>query len=79
PESERLEAEAEVLWVYLSGHPFDKYATLKIQYRLINVSDLEEGRAVDIFLLLRHINRIRNKKGKPKSFIDGQDATGKVS
>ena len=79
PASERLEAEAEVLGVYLSGHPVDKYAPLKTQYRLINVSDLEEGRAVDILLLVRHIKRIRTKTGKPMAFIDGQDATGNVS
>ena len=77
--SVKLEAEAEVLGVYLSGHPVDKYAPLKTQYRLINVSDLEEGRAVDILLLVRHIKRIRTKTGKPMAFIDGQDATGNVS
>jgi DNA polymerase-3 subunit alpha len=77
--SERLEAEAEVLGVYLSGHPVDKYAPLKTQYTLVSVSDLEEGQTVNILLLVRHIKRIRTKTGKPMAFVDGQDATGSVS
>lgn len=77
--SERLEAEAEVLGVYLSGHPVDKYAPLKTQYTLVSVSDLEEGQTVNILLLVRHIKRIRTKTGKPMAFVDGQDATGNVS
>ncbi|TLQ51309.1 DNA polymerase III subunit alpha [Lacticaseibacillus casei] len=77
--SERLEAEAEVLGVYLSGHPVDKYAPLKTQYTLASVSDLKEGQTVNILLLVRHIKRIRTKTGKPMAFVDGQDATGNVS
>ncbi|EPD07109.1 DNA polymerase III subunit alpha, partial [Lacticaseibacillus paracasei subsp. paracasei Lpp70] len=76
---ERLEEEANVLGVYLSGHPVDKYAPLKTQYTLVNVVDLAEGRTVDILLLVRHIKRIRTKTGKPMAFVDGQDATGTVS
>lgn len=79
PAGERLEEEANVLGVYLSGHPVDKYAPLKTQYTLVNVVDLAEGRTVDILLLVRHIKRIRTKTGKPMAFVDGQDATGTVS
>jgi DNA polymerase-3 subunit alpha len=80
PATERLDQEAAVLGVYLSGHPVDRYVTALRPYQpLTTVADLAEGNMVTVVLVIRRVKRIRTKKGQEMAFIDGQDATGTTS
>ncbi len=78
--TERLDQEAAVLGVYLSGHPVDRVVNQLAPYRpLAQVATLEANQTVTLVLVVRRIKQIRTKKGQEMAFIDGQDATGNVS
>ncbi|WP_225047304.1 DNA polymerase III subunit alpha [Lacticaseibacillus kribbianus] len=80
PATERLDAEAAVLGVYLSGHPVDRYVTALAPFMAITAAaDLEANQTVAVVLVVRRIKRIRTKKGQEMAFIDGQDASGTLS
>ena len=77
---ERLDQEAAVLGVYLSGHPVDRYVkALKAFQTLTAVADFEVNSRVTTVLVIRRIKSIRTKKGQAMAFIDGQDGTGSTS
>ncbi|MFD1428863.1 DNA polymerase III subunit alpha [Lacticaseibacillus mingshuiensis] len=79
-EGERIERQADVLGVYLSGHPVDRYvAQLSGFHHITPVAQLVEDSKVEVVLVVRRIKRIRTKKGQEMAFIDGQDATGATS
>ncbi len=78
--TERLDQEAAVLGVYLSGHPVDRYVNQLAPFRpLTTATAVTAGRTVTVVLVVRRIKRIRTKKGQEMAFIDGQDATGTLS
>ncbi|MFD1486271.1 DNA polymerase III subunit alpha [Lacticaseibacillus baoqingensis] len=80
PATERLDQEAAVLGVYLSGHPVDRYVTALNPYQAVTpVAELAVDATVTVVLVIRRIKRIRTKKGQEMAFIDGQDATGTTS
>ncbi|WP_461213113.1 DNA polymerase III subunit alpha [Lacticaseibacillus sp. GG6-2] len=80
PAIERLDQEAAVLGVYLSGHPVDRYVTALAPYQAVTTAaELQADTTVTVVLVIRRIKRIRTKKGQEMAFIDGQDATGSVS
>ncbi|WP_390404540.1 DNA polymerase III subunit alpha [Lacticaseibacillus jixiensis] len=78
--TDRLDQEAAVLGVYLSGHPVDRYVNaLKPFERLTSAQALVVNAQVKVVLVIRRIKRLRTKKGEEMAFVDGQDATGNVS
>ncbi|KRK73268.1 DNA polymerase III subunit alpha [Lacticaseibacillus nasuensis] len=78
--TERLDREAAVLGVYLSGHPVDRYVAALRPYQPVTaVADLVVPQTTTVVLVIRRIKRIRTKKGQEMGFIDGQDATGSLS
>ncbi|WP_461224100.1 DNA polymerase III subunit alpha [Lacticaseibacillus suihuaensis] len=80
PATERLDQEAAVLGVYLSGHPVDRYVKALAPFvTLSQAATLEANQNVAVVLVVRRIKRIRTKKGQEMAFIDGQDGSGTLS
>ncbi|WP_262314559.1 DNA polymerase III subunit alpha [Lacticaseibacillus parakribbianus] len=80
PATERLDQEAAVLGVYLSGHPVDRYVQALAPFvALTPAAALEAEQSVAVVLVVRRIKRIRTKKGQEMAFIDGQDGSGTLS
>lgn len=76
PPVERLDQEAAVLGVYLSGHPVDRYVqALKPFQQLTAVADFEVNSRVTTVLVVRRIKSIRTKK-KAKRWRLSMDKMG---
>ncbi len=61
--TERLDREAAVLGVYLSGHPVDRYVAALRPYQPVTaVADLVVPQTTTVVLVIRRIKRIRTKK-----------------
>ncbi|KRM72585.1 DNA polymerase III subunit alpha [Lacticaseibacillus brantae] len=77
--TDRLDKEAEVLGVYLSGHPVEKYAVLKTLMPIQTVATMVADSLATLIVQVRAVKTIRTKTGKEMAFVDGQDETGPVS
>lgn len=75
----KLEAEKNVLGVYLSKHPI-VYVKQKLNSSVIPVSLLNQyvSKKVDVVLYISRIKPIVDKKGNEMCFIEGYDETGNI-
>jgi len=79
--SDRLAWEKELLGLYISGHPLDKYKTV-LDKRDINIlkvkSEPKEGSIVVLGGLIEEVKPIATKKGAPMAFVRLADLTDKI-
>lgn len=75
----RLEAEKEVLGVYLSTHPI-VLVKEKLNRRVVPLMKVDQylNRNIPIVMSMTKIRVITTKKGEEMAFIEGQDETGKL-
>ncbi|MBQ0140192.1 MAG: DNA polymerase III subunit alpha [Kurthia sp.] len=77
----KLQDEKEVLGFYISTHPIEKLKQrLSISSTpLVEVSSIKMGDFVKVAAMVRHIKKIRTKKGEQMAFLDLEDETGTLS
>lgn len=79
--SEKLAWEKELLGLYISGHPLDKYRTL-IDSRDMNIKKaketLKEGAITVIAGIVEEIKQVVTKKGDQMLFVKFADFTGSM-
>jgi DNA polymerase-3 subunit alpha len=74
--TEKLTWERELLGLYLSGHPLDKFKTVieEKKYNIKNVKDNpKEGKEVTVAGMIEEIREIITKKGDPMAFMKLSD------
>ncbi len=77
---DKLRWEKELLGLFLSGHPLEKYKQ-KIDAKGVSIKKLEgskEGQSVMVVGLLSEIKEIRTKKGDPMAFVKITDFDNSV-
>ncbi len=78
---EKLAWEKELLGLYISGHPLDKYRET-IQKRDMNIKKLKEelkdGTEVMIACIVTEIRSLNTKKGDAMAFVKVSDFTGEI-
>ncbi len=81
-ETRFLSYEKEMLGVYLTGHPLQRYSSVMKMYSNISVSELDdrvrEGTVVSVGGILTDIKRTNTKKGERMGWGDLEDLTGRV-
>jgi len=81
-ETRLLSYEKEMLGVYLTGHPLQRYSSVMKMYSNISVSELDdrvrEGTVVSVGGILTDIKRTNTKKGERMGWGDLEDLTGRV-
>ena len=79
--AEKLAWEKELLGLYISGHPLDKYREI-IDKRDVNIAKvkevLKEDESVVIAAVIEEIRAINTKKGDPMLFIKIADLSGGI-
>ncbi len=79
---ERLDLEKEMLGLYISGHPLDQYRfLLERMPRLTRCAELAEaadGSEATVGGIVKTIQSIYTKKGRPMAFVVLEDLTGSV-
>jgi len=79
--TEKLAKEKEMLGVYISGHPLDRFRGELLSFTTSQVADLEkvvDGREVTIGGIITRISRKPDKKGNMMAFASVEDFTGTV-
>ena len=76
---ERLEFEADLLGVYLSGHPVQQFSKTKQWRNTQDVTAIVAEQPTRLLVYVKNIREIRTKKGEQMAFVDGNDASGEVS
>jgi DNA polymerase III subunit alpha len=74
---EQLEWERQLLGLYLSGHPFDRFRTVVEQittHRLGSVRECKERAQVEVAGLVTEVKRVQTKKGETMAFVKVEDA-----
>ncbi len=81
-ESRLLSYEKEMLGVYLTGHPLERYVSIMKMFSNAAISDLDEkvrdGAVVSVGGILTEIKRTTTKKGERMGWGDLEDLTGRV-
>ena len=76
---DRLAGEKELLGLYVSGHPLDEVPEAAGSSVKINDLELEEeGKLIDIVVLIDTIKKIITRSGKPMLFVKVEDKTGNI-
>lgn len=75
---EKLDQEHQYLGSYISGHPVDKYQSLKWLYPIVSSQQLVVGQAANVLLFIQNVKVIRTKKGQQMAFITGSDQVGTI-
>ena len=79
-ELEILKWEKELLGIYLSGHPYEKY-TGKLNGKTKNIKDIlkmEEGIKVSLAGALNEVRRMITKNKEPFAYLEIEDLTDKI-
>lgn len=77
-ETERLEAEKELLGLYVSGHPLDRYRSAMSQYarhRIAELREAEDGSVTTVAGRVRDMRVIHTRKGQDMAFVQLEDLT----
>ncbi len=77
---EILKWERELLGIYLSGHPYEKFAPL-LKNKVKNISEIlkfEEGRKVSLAGVANEIKRVFTKNKEPFAYLEIEDLTNKI-
>ncbi|MBF2054994.1 MAG: DNA polymerase III subunit alpha [Candidatus Sericytochromatia bacterium] len=78
---ELLNAEKEVIGLYVSGHPLDEDITLVeafARHRIIELSELEPGRETTVAGLVLERREVVTKKGDPMMIVKLEDLSGQI-
>ena len=79
-ESEKLIWEKELLGIYVSEHPLNKYQSF-LEKNVISIKTLninQTGKKVQIAGIINTIKKFITKIGKPMLFVEIEDLTGKI-
>lgn len=76
---ERLNLEEELLGVYLSGHPVQKFEKTHQWKNVQDISEIIENQQTRLLFYVKNIREIRTKKGEQMAFIEGNDTSGEIS
>lgn len=77
--AERLEMEKELLGLYVSGHPLDRYRAAMARFaniRLAELPELEDGSTTVIAGRVRRLKQVQTRKGQTMAFLELEDLTG---
>ena len=81
PQSTKLNWEKELLGLYISGHPLDRFRE-KLEKREINIKKIKEqltnGYPVTIAGIIETVRNVTTKKNQPMAFIRIADLTGSI-
>lgn len=81
-ESRLLSYEKEMLGVYLTGHPLERYVSMMKMFSNVSISDLDakvkDGAVVSVGGILTEMKRTNTKKGERMGWGDLEDLTGRV-
>ncbi|WP_057768646.1 DNA polymerase III subunit alpha [Lactobacillus selangorensis] len=77
--TERLDKEEQYLGVYLSGHPVEPYAAIRLVMPLTAINELQPDTRANLLGYVRRIKVIRTKKGQQMAFVTVQDASAEIS
>ncbi len=76
---QKLEWERELLGMYVSEHPLASYEQVVKQFAAISsITQLPDGRPVEIACLVSFAKRINTKKGEPMAFVTVEDRHQKL-
>jgi len=78
--TEKANWEKELLGIYVSEHPLDKYKTfLEKNATLIKALTIKQaGKSVKIVGIINTVKKFITKVGKPMLFVELEDLTGKI-
>ncbi len=78
--NEQLQWERELLGIYLSEHPLQRYTkTLaKNTKPIASLSDLTDGKSVDVGGIITNVREITTKNGQKMAFIRLSDTSGDI-
>lgn len=77
--AERLEMEKELMGLYVSGHPLDRYRRAMeahARYRIAEIQDLEEEITATVAGRIRSMKMVQTRKGQTMAFAELEDLTG---
>lgn len=74
-----MEQEFEATGLYFTSEPGEKYKSLRKNKRIAYISNAPNGKKVRLLVVVKNIKKIQTKNGKPMSFIDAVDTSGKVN
>ena len=77
---EKLKWEKELLGVYVSGHPLEKYKEKmrKAKWNISSIKKLRKNTPVILISMVDQIRKILTKKGDPMVFLKLTDFTGNI-
>lgn len=78
-QDEKLKWEKELLGLYVSGHPLEKFKSLSAKSQ--SIKELKEralGKTVKIYCVLAEVKHILTRRGEPMVFLKLQDATDEI-
>ncbi|MFH0803775.1 MAG: DNA polymerase III subunit alpha [Candidatus Tagabacteria bacterium] len=77
---EKLQWEKELLGLYISGHPLEKFeeALKKYKVKISDIKKLENGHSVVAAGMIEEIKKIITKKGEPMLFMKLADFTDSI-
>ncbi len=78
---EQLQLEKELLGLYMSSHPLDKFDEFFAEKGVKKIKDLEGLKADELVILgctISAIRRITTKKGDPMAFVSLEDKSGSI-
>lgn len=82
-DADRLNWERELLGIYLSNHPLDKFSEVILLNNFANLKAAEKlkaGTKIQSIVLISKIKKIYTKNGsKPMAFLEIEDTEGKTS
>lgn len=76
---EKLENEELFLGTYLSGHPTEKYDSVRPWKQIVYVNELIIGKTSRVIGSIKNIHKITTKKGEPMAFVTISDTSGDCS
>ncbi|UQS82766.1 DNA polymerase III subunit alpha [Bombilactobacillus folatiphilus] len=76
---EKLKYEQKYLSSYISGHPVDKYSSLKWLYPIQSINQIQSQQRPLILYFVKKIRVIRTKKGQQMAFLMGGDQQKDIS
>lgn len=76
---EKLENEEHFLGTYLSGHPTEKYDSVRPWKQIVYINELTIGKTSRVLGSIKNIHKITTKKGEPMAFVTISDTSGDCS
>lgn len=80
-EKEKLEAERELLGIYLSGHPLDRWQPMierTITHRLNELPECRDRQSVTVAGWITHLKLVQTKRKEMMAFLTVEDRSGRA-